>query len=118
MDIYEMLEKGMTVDEIKAEVDKTAALYKEDQEAEKEKELAYAKEDLHDALVNFLDATGYVDTNFLSGEKFQKDLDTAIDNLCEELKIYSKLAEMFKDVESKTAAATPDDLKELAKMFF
>lgn len=117
MDIYEMLEKGMTVDEIKSEVDKTAALYKEDQESEREKELAYAKEDLRDSLMNFLEATGYVDAEVLKDEKFQKDLDTAIGNLCEELKLYSTLAEMFKDTESKTAAA-PDNLKELAKMFF
>lgn len=118
MDIYEMLEKGMTVDEIKAEVDKTAALYKEDQEAEKEKELAYAKEDLHDALVNFLDATGHVDNDLLKSKSFQEELDAAIDNLCEELKIYSKLTAMFKDTKPKAAAAAPDDLKELAKMFF
>lgn len=117
MDIYEMLEKGMTVDEIKAEVDKTAALYKEDQEAEREETLAYAKDNLRDALTDFLVDTGYVDTDFLNSEKFQKDLGTAIDNLCEELKLYSKLAAMFEDVGSKTAAA-PDDLKELAKMFF
>lgn len=118
MDIYEMLEKGMTADEIKAEVDKTAALYKEDQEAEKEKELAYAKEDLHDALINFLDATGHVDSDILNDKKFQEELDTAIDNLCEELKMYSKLTTLFRDVNSKAVAEKPDDLKALAKMFF
>ena len=118
MDIYEMLEKGMSVDEIKAEVDKTAALYKEDQEAEREKNLAYAKEDLHDALVSFLNATGYVDDELLKSKSFQEDLEAAIDNLCEDLKMYSKLAAMFKDTKSKTVAAAPNDLKELAKMFF
>lgn len=118
MDIYELLEKGLTVDEIKAEVDKAADLYKEDQEAKKEEALAYAKEDLHDALVNFLDATGYVDNDLLKSKSFQKELDTAINNLCEELKIFSKLAATFEGIEPKTIIEKPDDLKALAKIFF
>lgn len=117
MDIYELLEKGLTVDEIKAEVDKAAELYKEDQESKKEEALAYAKEDLHDALVNFLDATGYVDNDLLKSKSFQEQLDAAIDNLCEELKIFSKFAATFEGIESKTLVETPNELKTLAKIF-
>lgn len=117
MDIYEMLENGMTADEIKAEVDKTAALYKEDQEAEKEKEMNYAKEDLYDAMINFLDASGEVDPKTLESENFQKMLREIIDDFKDQLRFYSKLTNAFKEEKPKSAAA-PDDLKVLAKLFF
>lgn len=117
MDIYEMFKNGMTADEIKAEVDKTAALYKEDQEAEREEEMNYAKEDLYDAMINFLDTSGEVDPKTLESENFQKMLREIIDDFRDELKFYSKLTKAFKNEKPKNAA-TPDDLKVLAKLFF
>lgn len=117
MDIYEMFQNGMTADEIKAEVDKTAALYKEDQEAEREKEMKYAKEDLYEAMINFLDASGEVDPKTLKSEKFQKMLREIIDDFKDQLGFYSKLTSAFKEEKPKSAAA-PDDLKVLAKLFF
>ena len=116
MDIYEMLENGMTADEIKAEVDKTAALYKEDQEEKKEKEMNYAKEDLYDAIINFLDASGKVDPKTLESEKFQQMVKDTIDDFEDQLSFYSKLTNTFK--KGKPEVATPDDLKVLAKLFF
>ena len=117
MDIYEMFKNGMTADEIKAEVDKTAALYKEDQEAEREEEMKYAKEDLYDAMINFLDASGEVDSKTLKSETFQKMLREIIDDFKDQLGFYSKLTSAFKEEKPKSAA-TPDDLKVLAKLFF
>ena len=117
MDIYEMLEKGMTADEIKAEVDKTAALYKEDQESEKEENYNFAKEDLHDSMINFLDATGEVDPEILKSEAFDKSVYDIIDDFREQLNLYSKLSKAIKSKDKKIPAS-PDDLQMLARMFF
>lgn len=120
MDIYEMLENGMTVDEIKAEVDKTAAIYKEDQEAEQTEALAWAKEDLYDAIMNFLGACDNISHEILEKKEFQNSVRDAIDSFEEQLGLYSKITELIKGNKPPTAAttATTNDLKTLAQLFF
>ena len=103
MDIYEMLEKGMSVDEIKAEVDKTAALYREDQEAEKNEELEWAKVELCDAILNFLEASGDVDPELLASKSLKDNLMDVIEDFKDQLKMYSEISKIF---EEERAAAT------------
>ena len=118
MDIYEMLEKGMTIDEIKSEVDKAAALYKEDQESEKEELLNYAKEDLRDSIINFLEATGEVDPETLKDEKFKETVEKTINDFKDQLTAFNKLTKLFQEDQPKTVKVESRDLKDLARLFF
>lgn len=128
MDIYDMLEEGMSVEEIKAEVDKVAALHKQDKEQElaaKEENIRFAAEDLYESLINYLEATGDVDAEILESEGFKENLMKVIDDFRDQLKAYAVLVSWFKDFadpyegkKERDHKEDDNDLKDLISKYF
>lgn len=130
MDIYDMLENGMSVEEIKAEVDKVAELHKQDKEQEaaaKEENIRYAAEDLYESLINYIEATGDVDAEILESEGFKENLMKVIDDFRDQLKAYAALVSWFKDFtdldneekeKEKDHKEDDNDLKDLISKYF
>ena len=121
MDIYDMLEKGMSVEEIKAEVDKVAELHKQDKEQEaaaKEENIRYAAEDLYESLINYIEATGDVDSDILDSDSFKKSLMKVIDDFREQLKVYAALTPWFKSFTDPCKKDKKDEEEENALKYF